>query len=287
MDTHSHPNRYALSHYEQEVVPAYLRFLRNNHVQFASVNWETRETALADLTSFAEDIPAGDWIYSTSSGNPVVINELTIEDLDKVSPDNPVWVKIGNAMWGLANTKMLDIVTGIYGEKLPGILKDDQGVPNGRLFGTAGTVIDQEIMPQMPPEILAPVFKKELEEWVAIGVTTLSTRLRGTEITAHGQLAQRGELPLRLAYSHEIGRWNPFIERDLKRFGNLEGHGTEWLWMIGSRWESPTVWPVLGGQLREEIRVQPSQNGRFCQGTPFQTECAIGNNRMIPVGTLC
>ena len=101
------------------------------------------------------------------------------------------------------------------------------------MFGIASTVIDQEVLPQVPPEILAPVFKKELEEWVAIGVTTLSTRLRGNEITAHGQLEQRGELPLRLAYSHEIGRWNPLFERDLKRFGNLEGHGTERLWLIG------------------------------------------------------
>ena len=233
VDTHSHPNRYALRHYEQEVVPAYLRFLRDNHIRFASVNWETKETALTDLTRFAGGIPAGDWIYTTSSGNPVVINEITVDDLDKVSLDHPLYVKIGNAMWGLANTKLLDIVTETYGEKLPGIVKDDQGVPNGRLFGTAGTVVDQEILPQMPPEILAPVFKKELEEWVAIGVTTLSTRLRGAEITAHGQLAQRGELPLRLGYAHEIGRWNPFIERDLKRLGNLEGHGTEWLWMIG------------------------------------------------------
>ena len=43
------------------------------------------------------------------------------------------------------------------------------------------------------------------------------------------------------------GRWNPFIERDLKRFGNLEGHGTEWLWMIGSRWESPDGVASAGG----------------------------------------
>ena len=40
----------------------------------------------------------------------------------------------------------------------------------------------------MPPEILAPVFKKELEEWVAIGVTTLSTRLSGNELSAYAQL---------------------------------------------------------------------------------------------------
>ena len=92
---------------------------------------------------------------------------------------------------------------------------------------------EEEVIPPMPPEILAPVFKKELEEWVAIGVTTLSTRLKGNELTAYGLLDRAGELPLRLGYSHEIGRSNPFLERALKRFGNLQGHGTEGLWMIG------------------------------------------------------
>ncbi|MCZ6768012.1 MAG: amidohydrolase family protein, partial [Acidobacteria bacterium] len=38
---------------------------------------------------------------------------------------------------------------------------------------------------------------------------------------------------LRLPYSHEMGRGNPFLEADLKRLGNLEGHGTDWLWLIG------------------------------------------------------
>ena len=233
IDTHSHPNRYALRHYEGEVTPAYLKFLQENHVRFVTLRWDTKETALADFKRFAEEVPPGEWIYTTTGLNETAKNEITRYDLDKLAPDNPFYVKIGNAWFGTANTKMLDMLTETYGEKLPGILRDEQGVPTGQLFGIASTVIDQEVLPQVPPEILAPVFKKELEEWVAIGVTTLSTRLRGNEITAHGQLEQRGELPLRLAYSHEIGRWNPLFERDLKRFGNLEGHGTERLWLIG------------------------------------------------------
>jgi hypothetical protein len=78
-----------------------------------------------------------------------------------------------------------------------------------------------------------------LEEWVAIGVTTLSTRLAGYEITAYGLLDRSGELPLRLAYAHEIGRANPFLERQLKRFGNLEGHGTDRMWMVGITVDNP------------------------------------------------
>jgi len=233
VDTHSHPNNYTLRHYRDEVTPAYIEYLEEQNIRFATVRWDSKETALADFKSVAQSVPAGYWIYTTSRLNPTVLEETTRYDLDEVTPDHPVYVKIGNAQFGLANTRMLDIVEETYGQLPPGIMMDEQGVPTGRVYGGAGTLIDQEISPQVPPEILAPPFKKELEEWVAIGVTTLSSRLKGSEINAYGQLERAGELPLRLGYSHEVGRDNPFLERALKRYGNLQGHGTEWMWMIG------------------------------------------------------
>jgi len=233
IDTHSHPNRYALRHYEREWTPAYIRALQEQHVRFTTVRWESKETALADFKRVADTVAPGDWIFTTTRSNATVREKLTRYDLDEVAPDNPLYVRIGNGMWGLANSKMMDIILETYGDRIPGIIKDEQGVPNGRIFGAGGTMIDQEVLPQTPPEVLAPVFKKELDEWVAIGVTTLSTRLRGNEISAYGILDREGELPLRLPYSHEIGRGNPFLERDLKRFGNLQGHGTDFMWLIG------------------------------------------------------
>ena len=233
VDTHSHPNSYALRHYRDEVTPAYIEYLEGQKIRFATVRWDSKENTLADFKNVAANVPDGYWIYTTSRLNPVVLEETTRYDLDEVTPDHPVYVKIGNAQFGLANSKMLDIVKKTYGKFPPGITMDEQGVPTGRVYGGAGTLIDQEIIPQVPPEILAPPFKKELEEWVAIGVTTLSSRLKGSEMTAYAQLERAGELPLRLGYSHEVGRDNPYMERALKRYGNLEGHGTEWMWMIG------------------------------------------------------
>jgi len=233
VDTHSHPNAYAVRHYSQEVVPAYYRYLEESKVRLVTVRWESKETALSDFKRAAENLPPEYWVYATAGLLPTVLSEITRYDLDEVVPDHPLYVMVGNAMWGLANSKMLELVEETYGDNLPGLLRDENGVPNGRLLGAAGTVIDQEMIPMMPPEILKAPFKKELEEWVAIGVTTLSTRISGNEITAYKELEEQGELPLRLGYSHEIGRGNPFLERDLKRFGNLQGHGTPWMWMIG------------------------------------------------------
>ena len=88
--------------------------------------------------------------------------------------------------------------------------------------------------------------KRELEEWAAIGITTLSSRLTGNEITAYAQLDRQGELPIRLAYTHEIARWNALFVRDIKRMGNLQGHGTDYFWMIGLSVGVPDCCP--GGQ---------------------------------------
>ena len=233
IDTHSHPNTYALSHYRDEYLPIYLKYLEENQVRFVTVRWDSKETALADFKRVAENLPPGYWIYSTGRLVPTTLYDIKKEDLDQVVPDHPLYVMLGNAMFGLANSKMLDIVVERYGDNLTGLVKDAQGELTGQLLGAAGTVIDQEVIPNAPPEVLAPFLKRELEEWVAMGITTLSTRLQGNEISAYHQLDQDGELPLRLPYSHEIGRGNPFLERDLKRFGNLQGHGTDRMWMIG------------------------------------------------------
>jgi len=232
IDTHSHPNRYALSHYKDEYNLAYVQSLREQNIRYVNVRWESKETALSDFKRVAESVSPEEWIHTTFRGNATSL-ALTRYDLDEVAPDNLLYVMIGSGTQGIANTKMLDKVLEIYGDRVPGILRDDNGVPTGQIFGAVGTVIDQEVVPRVTPEVLAPFLKRELEEWVAIGVTTLSTRLKGNEVTAYGMLDRAGELPLRLGYSHEIGRSNPFLERDLKRFGNLQGHGTDWMWMIG------------------------------------------------------
>ena len=57
VDTHSHPNSYALRHYRDEYTPLYLKALEDNHVHFARIRWDSVETAQADFKRFAEDLP--------------------------------------------------------------------------------------------------------------------------------------------------------------------------------------------------------------------------------------
>ena len=90
VDTHSHPNTYALRHYSREVAPAYLNYLRDNHVRLVTIRWDTKETALDDFKRVGESVPAGEWLYTTSMLNTTVLEELKREELDQVVPNNPV-----------------------------------------------------------------------------------------------------------------------------------------------------------------------------------------------------
>ena len=72
VDTHSHPNSYALSHYNREVTPAYHKFLQKNHVWYANIRWDTKETALADFQKLADNLPPGDWIFTNTYSNTTV-----------------------------------------------------------------------------------------------------------------------------------------------------------------------------------------------------------------------
>lgn len=249
VDTHSHPNRYALAHYQGEFLPGYLKFLQANKIRTGSVKWDLgKEKALAQLKLVVDKAGPEDFIYANSRGNPVVMNEVRLPDLDAVAPNNELFIGIGNEMWGLVNTKMLNRLIKIYGKDLAGIVKDDKGEPTGLLFGTAGSVVGYEVMPQIPPALLAPIFGKELEEWASIGVTTLSSRFKGNEISAYAQLARENKLPIRIAYTHELGRWNPYFERDMKRLGNIQDYGIgDRIWMMGISVGIPDGSPPGGG----------------------------------------
>lgn len=249
VDTHSHPNRYALQHYQGEFVPRYIKFLQDNNIRTGSVQWDLgKQKALAQAKAVVDKAGPEDMIYLNSRGNPIVMNEIRLADLDAIAPKHPMFIGIGNEMWGLVNSIMLERVTSTYGKDLPGIIKEKDGTPTGLLFGTAGSVVGYELMPQVPAELLAPVFAKELEEWASIGVTTLSSRFKGSEISAYSLLAREDKLPIRIAYTHELARWNPFFERDMKRLGNIQDYGIDdKIWMMGLSVGIPDGSPPGGG----------------------------------------
>jgi predicted amidohydrolase YtcJ len=251
VDTHVHPNRYAVRNYFKELAPEYQRLLRGSG---SMREWKDRAKALKDLEAVVErSDPLREWVLisggdTLSEQNPVV-RSITRQDLDRISPERPLFIN-GGSWEGLANTKALEALFKLHGRDLPGIMKDANGEPTGFVTGAPAFILEEDIIPAPPAEALAPLFAKELRErWAPVGTTTISTRLNANHIRAYGVLDVRGELPLRMAYGHEAGRWNPTFDRDLKRnVGTVIGHGSDMLWMnaitVAPPDGSPGTWDI-------------------------------------------
>ena len=150
IDTHAHLYEYAIYKHPREYQTILIRGLRQRGVRYVTVRWRERETALADLKRAAEAASPEQWIYTmfTTDVNanmrrPETLLDFTRHDLDSVVPDNPIMVITGLvARTAIVNTKLLEIITGIYGEDIGGYQRDDQGSLTGRLTGTIGGVVN-------------------------------------------------------------------------------------------------------------------------------------------------
>jgi len=258
IDTHSHPNRYALSGYQDDIP---LEIRQQFYPLKVDYDVETKEELLANIANAVKDVPASvPWVATQEPSQGSFTNawrSLTRHDMDTIIKDRPL-----SSIWrwlGPVNTRAIEVLTEKFGPNLPGIIRDEDGDPTGWVEGVAAWVIYTDMRPSLAPQYLAPIYKKELEEWVAIGVTTLSTRLSGHEISGYARLARNNELPLRLAVSHDgVGRWNPLFEWYLGRLGNIQGFGyKDRMWIIGLSVGIPDAGPEGGLVASRAPKINP------------------------------
>ena len=247
IDTHIHPNRSATRNFWDDIPPEYQKIAAGTRI--TKEMYKDKETVIAFVKEIA-DRTETEWV-GLSGGevdNPVILG-LTRDDLDKATTEKPVAIFVGN-WYAVLNSKALDILLSTY-PPLPGVYTDDQGRPNGKLFGSPFYIVQIELMPQLPDDVLATVFQKQLAaQFPRQGVTTFNSRLNANEIRAFKLIDQKGELPVRLSYSHEIGRWNPMFKRDIKRtLGTPQWYGTDMVWLSGISVAIPDVAPNRGGML--------------------------------------
>ncbi len=248
IDTHVHPNRYAISNYFDELPMEYQRLLRaDGRIQ----EWNDKRQVLEEVRRIVEGHdPAKQWvtIASVASGPSEyeLAQSITRFDLDEIAPDQLLYILIGGGKGdGVLNSKGLERIFTVYNQhSVPGVLTDGDGVATGQVRRAAAFIMQEDILPQVPAQVLAPLFAKELrEKWAPLGHTTISSRLKATHIRAYALLDVEGKLPLRMAYGHEVGRYNPLFERDMKRnIAGVLGFGSDRLWM-----NAITVAPPDGG----------------------------------------
>ena len=253
IDTHSHPDNYSQRHFQGDFRAQLLALDLYKTAHISMLEWNDRQAALAKLKKVADTAKADQWTI-TSVGHEIEPGSVPRakrlkEDFDRIAPNNPL-VLLQSTTHAVVNSIGLKILLDKYGD-MPGIYKDQTGQYTGYLFGGGRGALD-EILPLPPYDLLITPFRKELEEWAAMGVTVISTRLKPQYITPLSLLDRQGGMPIRIAYSHQIAWWNPMPERDLMNMGGLQGHGTDMLWMTGMAPSPPDDAPDSEGGVCSE-----------------------------------
>jgi predicted amidohydrolase YtcJ len=284
VNTHSHPQRYVASHYWNYIPRQYQELIRADVI---AEEITTKEQLLARIKTIVDKSthPSREWVrvnwlvleeeqqdkneaYVEPEGDKLFLS-LTKEDLDTVSPNKPLVMRRQifdpqkDSNWAIMNSKGFARFLASYAN----MLNLDPKTHSGHVSGYLYEMLYDEVLPHLPREVLHPLYKRELAEWFApIGVTTVNTRLKAFHIAAFSELDRRGEMPIRVAYGHEIGRYNAFFERDVHRsLGGVDGYGSDTLWMTGISIEQPDISP-RSGLCSSFTKLKPKANDPYPEG---------------------
>jgi len=250
---------------------------------------------MAKLSSLMTTIKPGRWTQVIVTPRKVgrkMWNKLTIEDIDRVSPNNPLVVRtLGPRRF--YNSKVGEAVRNRFGYESDRLVRD--GKYHGRSRGGAMRSIMADIIIQNPMKSLVHAYRKEMDAWAAKGITTWSSTLSPlATLNVYSHLDRKGEMPIRFAYTHRTGGTNfPYSIGFYERLGDVAGHGTDYLWNIGV---SPPVGlnclsSSIKPHLKREIRCDYSP-GKKSQHTlarkiaPFNTD-PIHRARGVPTQRIC
>lgn len=260
VDTHTHLFEYALDnwHDELEQVEPRMRQFRQIRIEAGSV-----EDALAKIGERAKQAQPGHWLHLWIQPDSVARDiwaQVKITELDRLTPANPLILRMVGIQRYL-NGQALEALRKHYGQlpEFPRMERNADGQPTGR----AGLLHVRRAIPDIlaTPKTLAPVFKKEMELWASLGITTWSSSMSALyPLNAYVQLDRKGEMPMRFAYSHAMGT-NAFPDAAgfYERLGDIAGHGTPHLWNIGVSTDNidsayPFLCATVGG--RPEVKAR-------------------------------
>ncbi len=210
------------------------------------LSYTNKDEFLAQVKTLALKKKPGEWIITTMRGGVggVIIElqrgDVTRQDLDKVAPNNPIYIHWNVTVDGLASTKAMQPMLDRY-PKIVGVRRDAKGQPTGRLGGVANLTMWYEFWPHIAPDKLAPYYNMEMSEVAAQGITTFSTRVEPNHLAAFAWLHAKDEMPLRLAYTLETFARANDTEAIAGRMvglhgamsGRLWGAGDDKMWIIG------------------------------------------------------
>ena len=202
------------THVHQESPGGYGRDLTAAQHKRYPLNFRTIRTKddvlkqISDVIA-AFDFEPGEWIqFSTNPRGEqarMLYDDLNRWELDKAAPDNPIALSMGIPILNMAlvNSKAIEALWAKYGDFVKTYGRywiDDSGRPDGHLEPPAVRTLVQEFLEEPDVALMAPLYRKTLEERAALGVTTISGGLHKFSVDVYQWLDARGEMPLRYGY---------------------------------------------------------------------------------------
>ena len=260
IDTHSHLQSYAISHFGWREIAKYRTAIRAEPDE----SWESvKRKTLDRIREEVAQRPAGEWISISlprealdQNGRPMVGAQananglLSRVEVDEVAPNHPVYVSAGTS--AITNSRAQEKLREVwYGIEEPELMRDD-----GFSSNTINRVMASDfLIPDL--ETLAQIYKQENFEWAGFGITTWASSMRSLRVLAGYQLLdKRGEMGIRLAYAPASGTPLQVIPQML----GVGDYGSDYVWPIGaSRGGMDTSYPGLYSTLeppaiRQEIK---------------------------------
>ncbi|MBC7909617.1 MAG: amidohydrolase [Pyrinomonadaceae bacterium] len=160
------------------------------------------EEALQRIAAKVKELPAGSWILGRGWDHTLWGGQWpTRQDLDKVAPNNPVFVQRvdGHVSW--ANSLALQkagITRATLAPEGGEILHDAQGEPTGILKETAGELVSK-IVPEPTREEKLRGIERALEEARRYGITSVQDNSGYDMTKIYRELLKQGKLTVRVA----------------------------------------------------------------------------------------
>lgn len=158
----------------------------------------------------ATTLKSGQWILGSGWDDTKLAEQryITRQDLDPVSPNNPVYLVHVSGHLSVANSAALERagVTKDTPDPQGGVIeRDKSGKPTGILKDTAMLLVS-EVLPKDPPDIYVRAAKLISEKAAEVGLTTIhDIFISPDEMRGYQDAYQRGWLKIRVQMSPPIG----------------------------------------------------------------------------------
>jgi predicted amidohydrolase YtcJ len=232
IDTHNHYNGYA----ERGLIPR--------------VIFRTRDQWVDEIKKLVDLAEPGEWVILRSERT---VNQpraessfgMTRDELDPISPNNPVFVWTsppGND--ALINSYALRLAK--MPDDISGLVKDPvTGEPTGFIDMEAYGRVFYELLPWPDLEELVPRYIAAQKKFNTQGKTTVGARYSPYAISVIKMIWERGQASLRMRVFHEFARTAYRPEALVKRVGNLNGLGDDWLKLGAANVGNPDGGPSM------------------------------------------